>query len=391
MSSRILTDARRTSLLRSIKDRRCVLFLGPGTAFGPSGKSVEEELLDRVSAAAALPADQPRPDKLRHLCQLAGAERLRDIRELVSGYFDELELSGFTTDAHRSFARMDFPLIIQLTADPLMVNALKVESKTRDTGCYDYALPLPPPHNKDEGEDDDCCLVYGLRGLWTSPRSVPLSTDEDISHLVALVRENPKVPEALSAKLRGSGTDQRSALFVGFDFAAWQTRMLLRGLFAVSPTTISMPEPAVANLPGCTPGNSAREPSPEDREFLWSCFRLIFTEEPPDQFASKLESDLKALDGGRGSTARRVINQGALRKFLAELLPEEDLTNLGFDIPEFIKHNGQQSWETGTKPAKVRLLIGWIREQGRLEDLMQRIAAQAPQLFEEHEPTLYQS
>jgi hypothetical protein len=138
MSDRTLNTTRKSLLLRSILARRCVLFLGPGAAAAPSGRTIEQELIERVIPVCGLPAGEPWPDKLGHLCQLAGSERLRDIREKVAEYFAELKAANWTTAAHTIFARMQFPLIIQLTPDPLMVTAIEKEHGTCATGCYDF-------------------------------------------------------------------------------------------------------------------------------------------------------------------------------------------------------------------------------------------------------------
>jgi hypothetical protein len=235
-------------------------------------------------------------------------------------------------------------------------------------------------------------VVYGLRGLWTVPRTIPLSTDEDISHLVALVRESPKMPEELSARLRTSGgADQPSALFVGFDFGDWRTRMLLRGVFAADAITLNMPEPAVASQPRAPAPAAAAVfagPSAEDREFLWSCFRLIFTDEAPEPFAARLEAD---LGGQPPPVRRRMIDQRALLSFLSKVLPEEDLTNLGAVIPEFMTHTGRNNWEQDKRSSKARNLLGWMQEHDRLEELVESIADEVPRLFEELGKSLYQT
>jgi hypothetical protein len=267
-----------------------------------------------------------------------------------------------------------------------MVNAIENAGGCCHVRHYDFRqtqAPQPFPDAEDEGQR----LVYGLRGLWTAPLSVPLSTDENVSHLVALVREQPRMPEALTAALRGTGSDQRSALFVGFDFAAWQTRMLLHGLFAIAPSNIIKPVPAVATLAAGQPaGGVERGPAEEDREFLWSCYRIIFTQEAPSAFATRLESALPRRKLAAGASD---IDRGALRRFMVDL-PDEVLNSLAFDEREFSTETGD-AWKLWKKGERVSELIRWMDARHRLAVLLERIGKEAPDLLAEHRESLKKS
>jgi hypothetical protein len=370
MSNRTLNNQRLNALLESIQNGRCVLFLGPHAAVAPSGVPIEVELEPLVRERLRPTGE---PVSFTRLCQLAGKDGIEDVREVAETYLKELEARQAVSPIHAALAELPFTLIIQTTPDPLMANALAARRRIPQLAAYDYHSTQALPDLKSMGTEQEP-MIYGLRSLWRNIRSVPFLAEEEVSHLVALVREQPGLPQNLSAALRDSGDNQRSALFIGFEFGAWQTRMLLHGLFATSPTTVIKPAPAVASGPLSPPP----PPSDEDIDFLWSSYRIIFASRAPSDFAADLLAQWKTRPASP-RTANRQWNRLALLDVVNEL-PEEDLENVAFYFAEFDREFNLP-WKNKQRGERARDLIRWLGDNKRLDELVEWLKQHAAEVF----------
>jgi hypothetical protein len=398
MANRTLDNQRLKSLLESIQNGRCVLFLGPHAAVVPSGVPIEVELEPLVREKLKPTGD---PVSFTRLCQRAGKDGIEDVREIAETYLRDLETRQAVSPIHADLAQLPFALIIQTTPDPLMANALAARKRPAQVVAYDYHATQALPDLKSMGSEQEP-VIYGLRSLWRNIRSVPLLAEEEVSHLVALIREQPGLPKNLSAALRDSGDNQRSALFVGFEFGAWQTRMLLHGLFATSPTTVIKPMPAVASGPLCPPPPPSDEgidslwanyrvvsPSDDDIDFLWTNYRIIFAPSAPADFAAELLTAWKGFTPVTPVAANRQWNRLVLLKLVRDL-PEEDLENVAFSFDEFDKEFSRP-WKNKEKGERARDLIRWLGENKRLDDLVEWLRQHAAEALAAVEGSLFKA
>lgn len=73
----------------------------------------------------------------------------------------------------------------------------------------------------------DAPVIYHLYGALEQPSSLILSDSDRLDFIVAVVSDEPPLPPKLKSALRDP---ERSFLFVGFDLAQWQFRVLLHVL-----------------------------------------------------------------------------------------------------------------------------------------------------------------
>jgi len=397
MSNRIFDTSRMAEMLCSIRDGRCVLFLGPQAALLPDGRPVEQALIkvavDHLKRYAPTWVNENGEDfgSLAYLCQAVGTDRRDEIRDKLVDELAKWKRDAITGLFHNTLADLPFTLIVQVTPDPLMEIALS--GKYPPPGklavhAYDFREPyeagasgarrnLPHVGSRDEP------LLYYLGGRAQNPRSIPFASEEEVNHLVALVREQPPLPLALTEALRDGGDNHRSALFVGFEFGAWQTRFLLRGLY----TQVARPYRAVSTSLELA---CQRAPSKEDEEFLWAAYRVIFADKAPIDFAQTLRDEWTTFNRDSPPLAQSgsQVNQGKVVEFIVDHVPSDDLLLIAQSITEFWRehHPVFESYKTSKR---ARELVTFMSELKRLPDLLARIRERIPTDFSASEPSFY--
>ncbi|TDU80774.1 SIR2-like protein [Prosthecobacter fusiformis] len=397
MPNRIFDTARMEEMLGSIRDGRCVLFLGPQAALLPDGRPVEQALIkvavDHLKRFAPAWVNENGEDfgSLAYLCQAVGTDQRDEIRDKLVGELAKWKKAATTGPFHNTLADLPFTLIVQVTPDPFMEIALSakhIPPGRLAAHAYDFREPYEAgntgtrrnlPHVGSSAEP----LLYYLGGRAQNPRSIPFASEEEVNHLVALVREQPPLPLALTEALRDGGDNHRSALFVGFEFGAWQTRFLLRGLY----TQVARPYRAVSTSleQACK-----RAPSKEDEEFLWAAYRVVFADKAPIDFAKALRDDWTKFNQTTPPPAQTgsPVNQGKVVEFIVYHVPSDDLLLIAQSITEFWRehHPAFESYKTSKR---ARELVTFMSELKRLPDLLTRIRERVPTDFSASEPTFY--
>jgi hypothetical protein len=221
--------ARCGGLVNKIHAGECVLVLGPRVAMPaaicPDGRTpiddylcqkLVEELGDDGNGSSSLRAVLTRSE------EKAGASTLRSVFQGLVG-----ELDQHTTDLHRDLASLPIRLVLLATPDRMMFNAFREVGKTEvREAYYDYCtksgadVPLSLPSS-------DKPIVYSLFGRHDHPESMVLTDKNLLEYLVQLTKESPPLPDSVRATLRAPST---LFLFVGFGFAYWWLRLLLKVL-----------------------------------------------------------------------------------------------------------------------------------------------------------------
>lgn len=224
-----LVPARCGGLVNKIHAGECVLVVGPRVAMpaaicsdgqtpidGYLCEKVAAEFGENCTARSNLQAVLTR-------CQeKAGASALRSVFQVLIAQLDQ-----HTTDLHRDLASLPFRLVLLTTPDRMMFNAFQAVGKTGACEAYyDYCsksaadAPLFLPSS-------DRPIVYSLFGRHDHPESMVLTDKNLLEYLVQLTRESPPLPDSVRATLRAPST---LFLFVGFGFAYWWLRLLLKVL-----------------------------------------------------------------------------------------------------------------------------------------------------------------
>jgi len=225
------------SLSSALRAGRCVLVLGPeipvaqgGEAAGEStaALTVTQALARRLAAAMEEEGLRPVGAQLPAVAQQCeDAEEFGEaqLRETAARFYRSA--SFVPSRAHRILAELPFSLVLTTCHDGLIRQAMvdAVKSPT----CERYHLRGDRRDNPEFGAPPgpEAPLVYHLFGESGDRESLVLSQNDLLDFLIALVSENPPLPNRLVGLLKREGM---SFLFVGFGIGDWQLRVLLKTL-----------------------------------------------------------------------------------------------------------------------------------------------------------------
>jgi hypothetical protein len=223
-----LVPARCGGLVGKVQSGDCVLVLGPRIAMpaeiDPKQTPIDEYLALRL--LADLGNDDQRALGLREAMsryeQRIGEPALRSLVQQVAADLDER-----TTELHRDLASLPFRLVLQTTPDRMMFEAFRAVGKTGAVEAYYNYCPEVRQDGLLAAPSADKPIVYSLFGRQDHPESMVLTDQNLLDYLVTLTRERPPLPDSVRATLRARST---LFLFVGFGFASWWLRLLLKVL-----------------------------------------------------------------------------------------------------------------------------------------------------------------
>ena len=221
------------SLIATLRHGQCVLMLGPEVPVSRAGGAATEDehsFADELAATLAgeLEDDNrsPRGKTLAAIaqqyedCEGFGTSALRATAER---FYQSPDFAP--SQVHATLASLPFPLILTTGQDGLLVRALAAAGKTPTAQRY---------HLRGDKRDNPelmltgspaAPVVFHLFGQASEPASLVLSENDVLDFLIAIVSENPPLPNSLMRALKRPG---QSFLFVGFGIRHWYLRMLLK-------------------------------------------------------------------------------------------------------------------------------------------------------------------
>ncbi len=226
-----MKDRHWNSLVATVRRGQCVLVLGPEISADSQGRETRpDSLTERLARALAdeLEVDGRRPagGTLAAIAQHYedsegfGPAALR--AEAERFYRD---VGAVPSSVHHMLASLPFPLVLTTGQDGLFGRSLEQAGKSPLVQRYhlradrrenpEFAIPGSP----------DAPVVFHLFGLATEPSSLVLSENDILDFLIAIVAENPPLPNSLMRALKRPG---QSYLFVGFGIRHWHLRVLLK-------------------------------------------------------------------------------------------------------------------------------------------------------------------
>jgi TIR domain/SIR2-like domain len=210
------------SLTSSVDSGRCILMLGPGAFMAefegevlPVAVGLARFIKERLGDEWAF-LD---PNKPWSVAQVAVAqEDPNTLRAWVHEFYDT---HNTESEALNTLASLPFQLIINTSPGFSAARAFtSLKSKTY-VDFYDRTAPariyLPDPSR-------DAPVVYGLYGSLQQPSSMILSENDRFDFLISIITETPPLPQKLTSALCDP---RQSFLFLGFNLAQWQLRMLV--------------------------------------------------------------------------------------------------------------------------------------------------------------------
>jgi hypothetical protein len=243
MNPKVLEEQDWRILLKSIRQRQCILLLGPGAAVDPSdlgGNPLTVRLANTLAEALRNARKDEyliAPDDLAHVAQIYQREMPKKRPGLEIAVEDFYRRQRTKTSAlHQDLAALPFPLCVNTTPEGFFLNALQqIPGKEPLHDFYHFqpdpkwAAQRPPSASPPEKNPDTRPLVYDLYGSLDETDSLVLTESDLLDFLVNVTRQAPPLHTYVSSLI---GDPSVSFLFLGFGFRHWYMRILLHALKA---------------------------------------------------------------------------------------------------------------------------------------------------------------
>ncbi|HYY56315.1 MAG TPA: SIR2 family protein [Pyrinomonadaceae bacterium] len=218
-------------LLLTIKYGKCTPFLGAGACHGvlPLGSSVAREWAEKYE----YPLDDC--NNLARVAQFVAVERgaMRPKYE-IKERFGDVKPPDFTDplEPHGLLADLPMPVYITTNYDNFMVQALRARNKNpRQELCRWNSVIKDHPSVFEEEPDFKPSveepIVFHLHGHIEVPESLVLTEDDYLDFLLRISRDQDLIPK----RIRRAFT-QTSLMFIGYQLADWNFRVIFRSLIS---------------------------------------------------------------------------------------------------------------------------------------------------------------
>lgn len=296
-----LDDLQWKSLVNSIRDERCVLFIGPMLA---AIREVYTEDDDRNIIQLDTPAERRQWSPIYFQLALHLANLLKQYNvdydvnhqtdlEYVAQRFlkidrmAEIDLKGIADEfiAQNSVAVPEvyelikslphqFSLIVNTSPDTYLHRIF--DRRKHQFEWYNYEESRDPEIGNFSG---DYPLIYNWIGKVGEIKSLVLTEGQQLTFVKKIIQNDPKVPDKIVHKLNPKNAI--TYLFLGFNFERWQFRMLLDRL------NISDQSKTIA------PQHPWLFQQRRTAEFYISRFNFLFVEDHVEQFLQTLREKLE--------------------------------------------------------------------------------------------------
>ena len=235
-------------ILLPIKYGKCTPFLGAGACFGvlPLGSDIAQEW--------AKEHDFPLEDStnLAQVAQFIAVKRnpLRPKYE-IKERFEKVTPPDFTKfdEPHGLLAELPFPVYITTNYDDFMVQALKSLNKDpkQELCRWNKVVKGHPSVFEQESvfePTNQCPVVFHLHGHIGVPASLVLTEDDYLDFLVNISKDQGLIPSRIQRAFR-----ETSLLFLGYQLADWDFRVLFRSLAGYLEKGVSQAHVSVQLVP----------------------------------------------------------------------------------------------------------------------------------------------
>jgi TIR domain-containing protein/SIR2-like protein len=225
-----------TNLVTSLRHRQCVLVLGPevpaklastaGSSPAARDLSYSEELTRQLASEFEGDDRRVMGSTLAAVAQLyEDAFGPNTMRSAAAQFY--ISEAYDPSDVHRSLASLPFKLILTTCHDALLKRALEESGKRPVAFRYHLRGDKRDNPGFTHSETRDEPVIYHLFGVADEPLSLVLSENDVLDFLIAIVSEQPPLPDALTRLLKQK---YHSFLFVGFGIKELHLRILLKVL-----------------------------------------------------------------------------------------------------------------------------------------------------------------
>lgn len=277
-NNEIPTELGIEKIIEDIHDNKCILLLGPlmlaeyNGDINPLYRIFCDRLVKELEPANIVVQPEAKSNPYYILTKYNSFVGGRTNLEKKIKGFSDVFLKG-SSAAYDSLSKLPFNTIINFGHDRMMQNALNKNGYEFSDKYYNYRAT-----NKQqiEGLDDKLQLVYNLLGSVNDFNSQVLTEEDQLLFMKKIVSENTTVPDNVLSRLKEYPGENKSYIFLGFNFNEWPFRFLLDVLQL--PKTKRSASP---NMPGQTIALMTKE-------FYEERFGLNFIDLGPEAFAEKL-------------------------------------------------------------------------------------------------------
>jgi hypothetical protein len=213
-----LSDGSIDTIVNSINEGKCVLFLGPMFGQTADGQKIHDTLLAYLLTGRNYNIDQEFPNLfiLADNGDRRKAELILDIRK----YYKTIQESPIYTD----ILKIKFRGIVNCTGDMFLENKLGEAGISHKFAYYNGG----PAYDGVTGEDRlNYTYLYNVFGNCTDSNSVIIDYNRFYNFLIVLLGGTSELPSELVDILSVATV----FLFVGFDLSLWYVPLILRKLY----------------------------------------------------------------------------------------------------------------------------------------------------------------
>ena len=250
------------SLINSIIDKRCILFLGPGITVNYNKKNSMEMIYKMISRESKDVAFH----KTDNLLIFKDCDLEVSFRSTVKNYFSQ----DFSNELLNKLSDIPFHLIISVTPDHTLSNIFQSKS-------YLFNKSYFVKNQKKEIDSDinETPLIYNLFGDIEDETSIIFSHYDLFEYLEHGWMDSNCLPEAIKKRFNKEKTS--NIIFIGFEFDKWYYQFILY-LFKL-------------NYPGCIRYAAYEQSFPNEMLFFCQSYKITFIDKGMDSFVRKLHND----------------------------------------------------------------------------------------------------
>jgi len=228
-------------LLKSIRQGKCILLLGPGVAANPADPEGDPLPVQLAQQLAGELRNAGKGDQLlaggdlAHVAQTYGRAmpKRRPGLEIATEDF-YTRYRDQTTQLHLNLATLPFTLCISTTPEQFLLNAFIQTPEKKPIYDFYHFQPDPkrpqrPPSAPPTTNPEKHPLIYDLYGSLDEPDSLVLTENDLLDFLVSVTGRTPGLHPYVTGQFSNPTV---SFLFLGFGFRHWYIRILLHALKA---------------------------------------------------------------------------------------------------------------------------------------------------------------
>lgn len=206
-------------IIETIKDEKCILFIGPEIFRDRAGRSLDEQLGEFLDATHT-------PDIQTYYQQdglflfTSGAKKTTSYYKIKSFYHQSFPSAEALFS---KLAKIPFHFIISITPDSKCVEVLEREGVPVK---FDFYWKKQPAGDTVKTPVAKAPLVYNMFGSVSRQESMVLTHDDLFEYFESIFQEN-NMPEKLKLNIKNAD----NFIFLGLDFEKWYMQLLLRILY----------------------------------------------------------------------------------------------------------------------------------------------------------------